>query len=270
MLKIFMVLTMAAIIVSGVFGWKNREEFVADRLGKQDYKNKINSLNNDNLVLAKEIKKKHEELEAAWASRDIAQAKLDDAKKNLSRVEQEFTRRSSDKDNLEAQKKQKEDKLKEAEEALVEAIGRPISLDQVEQAYAEIQKKVEDQKQKRTLVTNELNVNTETRNNRVTDRKLLQDAQRERDEDFQLNVLTAKVTNVRNEVGLLEFNAGSDDNITGTTDLMVVRSGTVLCRITLVKAPSENKSLAEIKRETLLDGVQVQVGDLVVVRTPKE
>ena len=51
MLKILMVLTMAAIIVSGVFGWKNREEFVNDRLAKQDYKNKIEKLRKDDAVI---------------------------------------------------------------------------------------------------------------------------------------------------------------------------------------------------------------------------
>lgn len=270
MLKILMVLTMAAIIVSGVFGWKNREEFVNDRLAKQDYKNKIEKLRKDDAVIKDAIVRAHDQLVTAWGDRDIAKAQLDSAKQTLARTESEYASRNSEMERLKTEKEDKEKTLQEAEEAIRVALGRSIPLDQLEPGYNQLKQKVEDLKNKRTLVTNELNVNTETRNNRVTDRKQLQRAQSDRDKGFELNVFTAKVVNVRNEFGLLEFNAGSNQSISGGTNLMVVRNGIVLCQIQLVKAPTENRSLAEIKRDTLLEGVQVQVGDLVVVRTAKE
>ncbi len=270
MLKILMILSIASMIVTGVFGWQNRQTFVTERKAKHDLNKRITQLGQKVDDEARETSRQHVILTTTEGERDVAAELLRSAERKLAATQTTLGGLEAEVTTKETQLADLQKKLDEFQAMVANALGTGIKIDDIEPKYKELQKIVDDGKAELKQLGDELNVAKENLANKIKDREGLEGKQQVRKEEFDRNTLSATVTEVSNEWGFVVFNAGKNRRIDGKTDLLVVRSGEGgICRLSVIGEPSETRTTAEIRQETLAPGATVRVGDRVIIGTPR-
>ena len=269
MLKILMILSIAAMIVTGVFGWQNRQTFVEERKQKHSLNKQIVQLKETVYDEAKETSRQHVILTTTEEERAVAAELLRSAERELATAQTKLGGIEGEVERKETELANLQKKLDEFQAMVVDALG-PIKIDDIEPKYKELQKIVEDGKAELKQLGDELNVAKENLANKIKDRKGLEVKQDARKKEFARNTLSARVIEVSNEWGFVVFNAGKNKKIDGKTDLLVVRPGMGgICKLSVIGEPNETKTTAEIRQETIAPGVTVRVGDQVIIGTPR-
>ena len=269
MLKILMILSIAAMIVTGVFGWQNRQTFVEERKAKHAFNKQITQLKEKVYDDAKETSKQHEFLTTTEGERDVAAELLRSAEREYATAQTKLGGLESEVKTKEEQLAALQKKLDEFQAMVAGALGAGIKIDDIEPKYAELKKIVESGKEELTQLGKELDVAKENLANKIKDREGLEGKQASRREEFKRNTLSATVTEVNNDFGIVVFNAGKKSKIDGSTDLLVVRPGQGgICRLSVVDG-TDSQTTAEIRQETLAPGTLVRVGDRVIIGTPR-
>ncbi|MCP4848369.1 MAG: hypothetical protein GY899_10535 [Verrucomicrobiaceae bacterium] len=259
MIKIFLIITMAALLASTVLSYKNREGYIADRKERLRINQEIDSLLvnfeetlDPKLVTAFELQMKTEG-ELAQHSADLEQANLD------------ITKLNSEIGSLNTKMKPIDEEIAEAEKAVetIQAQFPGATLENVAEKLKQFESDLDDAKQELSAKLAEIDiVSKKVAANQTRIEKATQ-VQADRLASITRNALVGSVTAVNEGWGFVVINIGKDQGVENDAVLIVKRGERRIATLKIVSI-QPGLTVADINQKDI-SGDVVQ-GDSVIFK----